>query len=239
MATLWDNRAANVSAFQWVGGFFTKLFFFGAFFRYWQVARKLIVDERNHDKVVSKQNQVLARLEAVGEKLEGVSTGGDGYAHVWDVQTNANGGINALFVQIVGDYSLHDISIQITTRQTIARRVDNYRNTGNISSLLASDFTHHLTIIHPRTMQVVSCNVPLSPGEDTYIRLNWTARNGSWSEKLYLAWVENRWRAASKVWHSKTGEGDPSEHAGPNYPRDTLEKPMFPEYENEKPSRSA
>lgn len=233
LAMLWDSRTHSISIFDWGAGFFTKLFFFGAFFRYWQVARKLVIDEQNHHKVVGKQDQVLTRLEAVGQKLEGLATGGDGYAYVWDVQTDAKGCVNTLFAHLAGAYPLHDIQVRITTRQTLAGRFESYKKTANIASLLTSDFTHSLTILQPNTMQVIPCNIVLTPGIDTYVQLNWSARNGSWSERLYLAWIENRWRVGSRVWHQRTRADAPTEYAGPNYPTDENNIPIFPAYDGE------
>lgn len=231
LAMYWENRTQSISSFDWLAGYFTKLFFFGAFFRYWQVARKLVVDERNHDKIVGKQDQVLTRLEAVGQKLEGLTTGGNGYAYIWDVQTN-DSGIDSLYVTQVGDYPMHDIELRIVTREKAVGRHSDYKSTGDINSLLAADYAYSLPILHPKTMKVIPCNIMLVRGADTYVYVEWTARNGAWTEMLYLSWVNNKWRCGSKVWHRNDGESKISEYAGPSYPIDEDKRPVFPAYDN-------
>lgn len=228
IAMSWGKQSWNIFTFEWMADFFTKLFFFGAFFRYWQIARKLVVDELNHERVVTKQDQVFARLEAVGEKLEGLATGGNGYAYVHSIEMDSNFNINCLLIRSAGQYPLHDLQLRITKHQTAQDWINAINNTGNISNVKSTDFATNLKIIHPNTIVPVPCNIVVTKGVDTYVYQNWSARNGSWSGKLYLAWIDGRWRTGGRISIDRIKPGESFEYADEEYPKDEFGKPIFP-----------
>lgn len=227
LAMCWGKQGWNIFTFEWMADFFTTLFFFGAFFRYWQIARKLVVDEINHERVVAKQDQVFARLEAVGEKLEGLATGGNGFAYVHSIEMDSNSNINCLLIKSVGKYPLHDLQLRITKQQT-AQNWINAANKGNIFNIKNTDFVENFKIIQPNTIVPVPCNIVVKKEVDTYVYQNWSARNGSWSGKLYLAWVDGRWRTGGRISIDRIKPGESFEYADEEYPKDEFGKPTFP-----------
>ena len=231
--------------FTFLGAFFTTTFYAGAYFAYVQRAKKFVIDERNHNKVTGKQDAltnrlenladeltirqdvVLKRFEVLRDDLEGLTTGGDGFAYVWLVRTSDTA-VFELNVSVNGKFPLHEARLSVSNLTSTQAKLNLARKTGDPFALMASDFSYGPSTMIPNIVYPIRCNLPITEKNKIRLHLNWQAKNGTWYQRIQLEKIGNDWKMATFV---KRGEDVIFSKTDDVYPKNASGKPIFEEYE--------
>lgn len=189
-ATLWEYHGSDVGlygslekpAFDQLSAYFLKLFYWGAFFAYGLRALKVVRDRRNHASVIEKQEAVLTRLQSIATDLEGLSTGGSGHCFVWNVRHNGSS-ITTLEISVVGDFAMQEVSLGVNSVAASRQFLQQTQATGDTRYIFQQQHSFLLGFLRPNQILSVSCNIPLQ-GPTSRYWLRWSARNGTWTQKL-------------------------------------------------------
>lgn len=228
---LYNSTFTRDDWFKDVSFFFTTWFFAAAYFSYYQRSKKLVIDERNHTRVVVKQDAVITRLETLADELAGHSSGGDSYCYVSTVRTDPSS-IIELKILLCGKYPLQGVVLGITDTFNVAEKFSKWQSTGSIEHILATDFTHRFETILPNVSYYAGCNLPFRDPGRIRLQLIWEAKNGKWRQHLQLEKCGEIWLKATTVHRDEVlifAEVDDG------YPLDPDGNPTFREYEHRLP----
>lgn len=245
--TMYQSLDSGKSVLAILGSFFTTLFFCAAYFSYVQRARKVVVDEENHNDVVSKQNQVIERLEGLAgdlsnrqemlvtqleklaDDLSGHVTGGKGFCYVWFTQIDSMC-IRELNVMLHGDYSMQETRIEVVNFESIAKLISIYGTTLPLDMLQKRDFVQIVGTILPNVSYLITSNIAFEDPRRIRLHIHWQAKNGVWYQRLQLEHLEGRWLFATFV---QRGDKKVFVTADEGYPLDAEGSPIFHEFEDE------
>jgi hypothetical protein len=218
-ANYWDHRHGGVSAFDWISAYFLKVFFIASFFRVWQIARKREIDERNHSRVIGKQEQVLARLESVGQRLEGLIDGGDSYCYISGV-TSIGDKIVSADVSVVGEHALHDVRARVTASYKMLGNLQSFGKTSDRRELFKVLYEFDpVTTLPAKILAFRSCEIKLVEPQRFDLFVHWRARNGGWSQKIQGIYNDatGNWHVASRI----TRANETFEHGDLGFPNNS------------------
>lgn len=194
LITAYGYQTKKISAdfFAIAGSALTTLFFVASYFSWMQRAKKFVIDERNHENVVLKQDAVInrlealanelsgrqdvlvTRLEALAEDLVGHTTGSSSFCLVDTVYVTTTGNRTDLtapplidvLVTVEGKYSLHDVVLDASYLETPARKLSEANQRGikpsEMHSLIAPDFRTSLGTLRPNVAYPLRIKMPAS-----------------------------------------------------------------------------
>jgi hypothetical protein len=228
-----------------LGAFFTTMFFTGAYVNWVQRAKKFVIDQRNHSNVLSKQdalidhlhkltndlsdrqNVVLNSFEALRDDLEGLTTGGPGFAYVWFVRTTDTTVIE-LDVMVEGKFPLHEVHLGVTNLTSMREKLEQMRRTGDPYVAMTRDLNHAPGTLIPNLTYPVRCTLPITENNKIRLHLNWQAKNGTWYQRIQLEKIDSEWKMATFI---KRGEDVIYSKTDDGYPRNESGEPIFQEYD--------
>lgn len=171
------------------GSFFLACWAFAQWFR----VKKQQAVESGLGGIVKKQEALVAALTDATERLEGHASGGKSVG--WLMIANPReGAIRDITAHVEGDYPLIEANASVLDLTKAGLGVEELRRTGNIQ-----DFFKHYVKFNCGTLQpnlailqrpVLSCDTtqPL-----IRFRVEWTARNGMWTQYVELKRNGNRY----------------------------------------------
>lgn len=164
------------------GSFFLACWAFAQWFR----VKKQQAVESGLGGIVKKQEVLVAALTEATERLEGHASGGKSIGLLMLANPRGNA-IRDITAHVEGDYPLIDANASVLDLSKANLGIKEFQRTGNIQDL----FKHHVTFncgtLQPNlaTLQrpVLACDTtqPL-----IRFRIEWTARNGRWTQYVEL-----------------------------------------------------
>lgn len=174
------NAVDAISVFG--GSFFLACWAFAQWFR----VKKQQAVESGLGGIVKKQEALVAALTEATTRLEGHSSGGTSIG--WLMLANPHqGAIRNITAHVEGDYPLIDAAVSILDLAKANLGIEEARRTGNVQDF----FKHHVTF-NCGTLQpnLAIMQRPVVPCDTTQplirFRLEWTARNGRWTQYVEL-----------------------------------------------------
>ncbi|MDP3266918.1 MAG: hypothetical protein Q8M39_08830 [Sulfuricurvum sp.] len=171
------------------GSFFLICWAFAQWFR----VKKQQAVESGLGGIVKKQENLLAALTEATERLEGHASGGKSVG--WLMLVNPqDGAIRNITSHVVGNYSLIDAKASVIDLSKANLGIEEVKRTGNIQDF----FKHHVNF-NLGTMQADLAVVQqqIMPCDTTQplirFRVDWTARNGQWTQYVELKHNGNRY----------------------------------------------
>lgn len=164
------------------GSFFLACWGFSQWFR----VKKQQVVEGGLGSIVQRQEALVAALTEATERLEGQTSGGKSIG--WLMLVNPRDGvIRDITAHVEGDYPLLEATARVKDLAKAGLGIEEFKRTGNIQDF----FKHHVTIncgtlqtnLATLQRQIVPCDTtqPL-----IRFRVEWTARNGKWTQYVEL-----------------------------------------------------
>jgi hypothetical protein len=169
------------------GSFFLACWAFAQWFR----VRKQQAVESGLGGIVKRQEALVAALTEATERLEGQTSGGKSVG--WLMLVNPrDGAIRDVTAHVEGDYPLVEAKASVLDLAKAQLGIAELRRTGNIQDF----FKHHVTFdcgtlqTNQATLQrnIVPCD---STQPLIRFRVEWTARNGKWTQYIELKRTES------------------------------------------------
>lgn len=171
------------------GSFFLACWAFAQWFR----VKKQQAVEGGLGSIVKRQEALVAALTEATERLEGQTSGGKSVG--WLMLVNAReGAIRDITAHVAGDYPLIEATANVLDLAKAGLGIEEFKRSGNIQDF----FKHHVTIncgtlqtnLAILQRQIVPCDTtqPL-----IRFRVEWTARNGKWTQYVELKRNSNRY----------------------------------------------
>jgi hypothetical protein len=164
------------------GSFFLACWAFAQWFR----VKKQQAVESGLGGIVKKQEALVAALMEATERLEGHASGGKSVG--WLMLVNPRGGaIRDITAHLQGDYPLIDAHASVLDLAKADLGIEELQRTGNIQDF----FKHHVNF-NCGTLQpnLAIIQRPIVPCDTTQplmrFRVEWTARNGKWTQYVEL-----------------------------------------------------
>jgi hypothetical protein len=171
------------------GSFFLACWAFAQWFR----VKKQQAVESGLGGIVKKQEALVTALTEATERLEGHASGGKSVG--WLMLVNPReGAIRDVTAHVEGDYPLIDAKASVLDLAKAGLGIEELQRTGNIQDF----FKHHVTF-NCGTLQpnLAIIQRPVVPCDTTQplirFRLEWTARNGRWTQYVELKRNGNRY----------------------------------------------
>lgn len=208
------NKRNVVDAISVFGGsFFLACWAFAQWFR----VKKQQAVESGLGGIVKKQEILVTALTEATERLEGHASGGKSVG--WLMLANPrDGAIRGITAHVEGCYPLIDANASVLDFSKAKLGLEEFQRTGNIHDL----FKHHVTFncgtLQPNLAtlqrQVLTCDTtqPL-----IRFRVEWTARNGRWTQYVELKRNSNKYD-----FYTAVQRGDDWVYENPN--RDSIPK---------------
>lgn len=171
------------------GSFFLACWAFAQWFR----VKKQQAVESGLGGIVKKQEALVTALVEATERLEGHASGGKSVG--WLMLTNPHdGAIRDITALVDGAYTLIDAKASVLDLAKASLGLEEFQRTGNIQDF----FKHHIRFdcgtLQP-TLAIIQR--PVVPCDTTQplirFRVEWTARNGSWTQYVELKRNGNRY----------------------------------------------
>lgn len=164
------------------GSFFLSCWAFAQWFR----VRKQQAVESGLGGIVNRQVALVAALTEATERLEGHASGGKSIG--WLMLVNPHkGAIRGITAHVEGSYPLLDAHASVLDLSKVRLGVDEVQRTGNLNDF----FKHHVNF-NCGTLQpnLATVQHPVVPCDSTRplirFRVEWTARNGRWTQYVEL-----------------------------------------------------
>lgn len=164
------------------GSFFLACWAFAQWFR----VKKQQAVESGLGGILKKQEALVTALTEATERLEGQTSGGKSVG--WLMLVNPrNGAIRDITAHVEGDYPLIEAKAKVLDLEKASLGFTEFQRTGNIQ-----DFFKHNIVFDCGTLQknlatlqrqVVPCDTTQSL---IRFRVEWTARNGQWTQYIQL-----------------------------------------------------
>lgn len=171
------------------GSFFLACWAFAQWFR----VKKQQAVESGLGGIVKKQEALVAALTEATERLEGHASGGKSVG--WLMLVNLReGAIRDITAHVQGDYPLIDANASVLDLAKADLGIEELQRTGNIQDF----FKHHVTF-NCGTLQpnLAIIQRPIVPCDTTQplirFRVEWTARNGRWTQYVELKRNDNKY----------------------------------------------
>ena len=164
------------------GSFFLSCWAFSQWFR----VRKQQAVESGLGGIVKKQEALVAALAEATERLEGHASGGKGIAWLMLVHSG-EGVLRNITAHVVGKYPLVDARASVLDLTKSKLGVEEFRRSGNIQDLFSHEVIFECGTLQPN-MAIIQR--PVIPCDTTRalirFRVDWTARNGRWTQYVEL-----------------------------------------------------
>lgn len=177
------------------GSFFLACWAFAQWFR----VKKQQAVESGLGGIVKKQEALVVALTEATERLEGHASGGKSLG--WLMLVNPrDGAIRDITAHVQGAYPLIDAKASVLDLAKAGLGIEELRRTGNIQDF----FRHHVTF-DCGTLQPTLATIqgPVVPCDTTQplirFRVEWTARNGRWTQYVELKRVGSRYEFFTAV----------------------------------------
>lgn len=164
------------------GSFFLACWAFAQWFR----VKKQQAVESGLGGIVKKQEGLVAALTEATERLEGHASGGKSVG--WLMLVNPREGfIRDITAHVEGDYPLIDAKASVLDLAKASLGIEELRRTGNIQDF----FKHHVKFscgtLQPELAILQHTVVPCETTQPVIrFRVEWTARNGKWTQYIEL-----------------------------------------------------
>ena len=208
------TKRTAVDAISTFGGaFFLACWAFSQWFR----VKKQQVVESGLGKIVQRQEALVSALTEATERLEGQTSGGKSIGWLRLVNPT-DGAISNITAHVKGDYPLIEASAVVEDLAKTRVGLEEVERTGNIQ-----DFSKHLVLFKCGTLQtnLATLQRQIVPCDTTQpkicLRVEWTARNGRWTQYVELKRNGNRYD-----FHTAVQRGD--DWVLENPPRDSIVK---------------
>lgn len=171
------------------GSFFLASWAFAQWFR----VKKQQAVESGLGGIVKKQEALVAALTEATERLEGHASGGKSVG--WLMLVNPReGAIRDITAHVEGDYPLIEAKASVLDLEKAGLGIEEFRRTGNIQDF----FKHHVTIdcgtLQPNLAIIQRPVVPCDTTRPLIrFKVEWTARNGRWTQYVELKRNGNRY----------------------------------------------
>jgi hypothetical protein len=164
------------------GSFFLTCWAFAQWFR----IKKQQAVESGLGGIVKKQEALVAALTQATERLEGHASGGKSIGWLMLVSPR-NGTLRGITAHVEGDYPLIDAKASVLDLAKADLGIQEIQRTGNIQDFFKHHVTFHCGMLQPKlaTIQntVLSCD---TTQPFIRFRVDWTARNGMWTQYVEL-----------------------------------------------------
>lgn len=177
------------------GSFFLACWAFAQWFR----VKKQQAVESGLTGIVKKQEALVAALTEATERLEGHASGGKSVGWLMLVNPRGNA-ISGITAHVEGRYPLIDANASVLDLSKSDLGIAEIQRTGNLHDL----FKHHVTF-NCGTLQpnVATIQHPVLVCDTTKpfirFRIDWTARNGRWTQYVELKRNGNRYDSYTAV----------------------------------------
>lgn len=171
------------------GSFFLACWAFAQWFR----VKKQQAVESGLGGIVKKQEALVAALTEATERLEGHASGGKSFGWLMLVQSR-EGAIRDITAHVEGAYPLIDAKASVLDLAKASLGIEELRRTGNIQDF----FKHHVTFncgtLQPTLAIIQRPVVPCDTNRPLLrFKVEWTARNGRWTQYVELKRNGNRY----------------------------------------------
>ena len=162
-------------------------------FSQWYRVRKQQVVESGLGGIVEKQEGLLVELRDVAGRLEGHASGGKSVG--WLMLANPlNGAISDITAHVEGNYPLVDAKASVLDLAKSDLGVEELKRTGKIQDF----FKHHINFncgtVQPNLATIQRPVVPCDTSQSLIrFKVDWTARNGRWTQYVQLKRNEHRY----------------------------------------------
>jgi len=171
------------------GSFFLACWAFSQWFR----VKKQQVVEGSLGSIVQRQEALVKALTEATERLEGQTSGGKSIGWLMLVDP-VDGAIRNITAHVEGDYPLLETTAKVEDLAKASIGLEEFKRTGNIQDF----FKHHVTFncgtlqtnLATLQRQIVPCDTsqPI-----IRFRIEWTARNGKWTQYVELKRNDERY----------------------------------------------
>lgn len=175
-----QNMVDAISVFG--GSFFLVCWAFAQWFR----IKKQQAVESGLGGIVKKQESLVAALTEATERLEGHACGGKSIG--WLMLVNPQeGAIRDVTAIVQGDYPLIEANARVMDLANDDLRIDELRRTGNIQNFLNHGVMFNFGTLQPNLATIQNTAVPCDTTQSLIqFRVEWTARNGRWTQYVEL-----------------------------------------------------
>lgn len=181
------NVVGAISVFG--GSFFLACWAFAQWFR----VKKQQAVESGLSGIVKKQEGLLAALTEATERLEGHASGGKSVG--WLMLVNPyDGAIRNITAHVEGDYPLIDATASVVDLAKARLGIKEFQRSGNIQDFFKHNVTFNCGTVQPDLAVVQRSIVPCDTTRPVIrFRVDWTARNGRWTQYIELKRNGNRY----------------------------------------------
>lgn len=164
------------------GAFFLACWAFAQWFR----VRKQQTVESGLSGIVKKQEALVVALAEASERLEGHASGGKSIGWLMLVSPH-RGAIRSITAHVEGSYPLIDARASVIELSKIRLGADELKRTGNINDFFKYYVSFRCGMLQPDLAiiqhQVLPCD---SDRPLIRFRVDWSARNGKWTQYVEL-----------------------------------------------------
>jgi len=162
-------------------------------FAQWFRVKKQQAVESGLGGIVKKQEALVAALTEATERLEGHASGGKSIGWLM-LATPREGAIRGITAHVEGDYPLIDANASVLDLAKADLGIEELRRTGNIHDF----FKHHVRFdcgtLQPNLAIIQRPVVPCDTTQPLIrFKVEWTARNGRWTQYVELKRNGNRY----------------------------------------------
>lgn len=164
------------------GSFFLACWAFAQWFR----VKKQQVVESGLGGIVKKQEALVTALTEATERLEGYASGGKSFG--WLMLANPHKGvISDITAHVVGNYPLLDAHASVLDLAKVHLGVNEIQHTGNIHDFFKYHVNFNCGTLQPKLAIFQNPVVPCDSTKPSIrFRVEWTARNGRWTQYVEL-----------------------------------------------------
>lgn len=178
---------------------FKAFFFVGYFYSYFMRATKSADDKSRHGDIIAQQEKLLMELNSATERLVGHASGGDSFG--WLMMTHVrDGAFRDITAHVQGQYPLVDARATVADLDKNLDAFEEVRRTGDVHLMFKHHVRFSLGTLQPTIATLQHQTVPCDLTRPLMrFRVEWVARNGTWSQVIQLKWNGQRWDFATAV----------------------------------------
>lgn len=183
---------------------FKAFFFVGYLYNYFLRVVKSSDDKKRHAAIIAKQEGLLEQLKEATKELAGHASGGTSVG--WLMITHPqNGIIQNITAHVHGKYPLIDARAHVVDLDLSKDAMAEVERTGNIHDF----FKHHVHFVLgnlPVNQAILQNQVLKFDTRKTLLRyrIDWTARNGTWTQYVQLKHNGELWSFFTAVHQDDT-----------------------------------
>ncbi|MBN6111547.1 hypothetical protein [Xanthomonas bonasiae] len=186
-------------------------------FSQWFRVKKQQAVEGGLGNIVQRQEALVAALTEATERLEGQTSGGKSIG--WLMLVNPrDGAIRNITAHVEGDYPLLEATAKVEDLAKARLGFEEFRRSGNIQDFFKYHVTFNCGTLQTNLATIQSQIVPCDTTKLLIrFRVEWTARNGKWTQYVELKRNGNRYEFYTAVQRNE-------EWVLENPPRDSIAK---------------